>query len=129
MRDSRYKLARLNNGVEEFYDLQADPSEATNLISTMTTEQQSYYHRLRYELGSYTTSAVPAVTNPVKGTTFSMSLTYESGKTYTLWRCSDPGAGFWSPVSGASQTINGATITLTDPAPPSDRAFYSTMKE
>lgn len=129
LRDSRYKLARLNNGTEEFYDLQTDPYEATNLISVMTTEQQSYYHRLKYELGSYTTSAVPAVTNPVKGTSFSMSLAYESGKTYTLWRCTNLAGGFWAPVSSASQTINGATITLTDPTPPADRAFYSAMKE
>ena len=72
---------------------------------------------------------MPAVTNPVKGTSFSMSLAYESGKTYTLWRCTDLAGGFWAPVSSASQTINGATITLTDPAPPADRAFYSAMKE
>ena len=56
IRDDRYKLIRNRSGTDLFYDLQADPYEAINLlaggIGAMTAARQSYYYRLRFDLGA-----------------------------------------------------------------------------
>lgn len=58
IRDDRYKLIRFNTGVDQFYDILADPSEAINLlangIGAMTTIQQAFCYRLRFNLGGHT---------------------------------------------------------------------------
>ena len=50
MRDRQYKLLRFN-GVEEFYDLQADPYEHENLLTgELSAEERAAYGRLQAEI-------------------------------------------------------------------------------
>jgi arylsulfatase B len=53
IRNSRYKLIRFTNGNEEFYDLQNDTQEATNLLlNTLSSDAQSNYNTLSSQLNS-----------------------------------------------------------------------------
>ena len=49
IRNDRYKLINLNNGTQEFYDLQEDPLENENLISTLSQEQSNILTELETE--------------------------------------------------------------------------------
>ena len=134
LRDDRYKLIRNRTGTEEFYDLQTDPYESTNLfaggVNAMTAVQQSYYYRLRFYLGRYTTAATPPVTSAgLAAGSFSITAAQNAGATQTLWRCTDLPGGFWVPAPGATSSVSGTNITFTDPAPPAVAAFYSILAE
>lgn len=127
LRDSRYKLIRFNNGVDEFYDLQTDPYELTNLLASMTTEQRAYYDRLQFQLNGYSTNTGAFITSPTwTNQQFSCVLTQQAS--YTLWRCADVSTGFWSQVTNALATTNGSTVTITDISPPVGASFYSVVK-
>ena len=134
LRDDRYKLIRKKTGADEFYDLQPDPYEFTNLlasgVSAMTATRQSYYQRLRFDLGRYSTGTSPVVSSSgLSGSDFSMTVLQTAGATQTLWRCPDLAAGFWSPVSGATSIVSGSDITFTDAAPPATAAYCSVAAE
>ncbi len=59
LRDTQYKLTRLKNGPERFYDLNADPYESTNLIAggfgSMTAPRQAAYNSLATQLVDFNT--------------------------------------------------------------------------
>ena len=134
LRDDRYKLIRNKTGTDEFYDLQTDPYESTNLFAAgvggMTSTQQSYYYRLRYNLGRYTTATTPVASGwNLAGGSFSVTVPQIAGSTQNLWRCTNLVAGFWAPVSGATSSVNGTNVTFTDPARPSTSAYYSVVAE
>jgi arylsulfatase A-like enzyme len=134
LRDESYKLIRKNTGTEEFYDLQTDPYESTNLlaggVNAMTPTQQSYYYRLRFNLGRYTAATAPIATDPgLSAGGFMLTVPQAAGATQTLWRCDDLADGFWAPVNGATTSVNGSNITFTDPAPPVSPVFYSVLTE
>ena len=61
LRNSQYKVIRPKSGSDEFYDLVADPYEATNLlaggVNAMTSARQSAYYQLVADLGTYSTTA------------------------------------------------------------------------
>lgn len=127
LRDSRFKLIRFNNGVDEFYDLQTDPYELTNLFSAMTTEQRAYYDRLQFQLNGYSTNTGAFITLSA-WTNNQFSCTMTQSASYTLWRCDDVNTGFWSQVTNAVATTNGSTVTLKDVSAPAGTAFYSVVK-
>ncbi len=56
LRDSQYKLIRLKTGTDLFYDLTADPYEATNLVGAMNAAQTAAYNALVTALGNYNTA-------------------------------------------------------------------------
>ncbi|MBX7207847.1 MAG: sulfatase-like hydrolase/transferase [Verrucomicrobiaceae bacterium] len=56
IRDSQYKLIRLATGTDLFYDLNADPYEATNLVGSMNATQTTAYNNLVAQLASYNTA-------------------------------------------------------------------------
>ncbi len=128
LQDSRWKLIRFADSHDEFYDLQADPNENTNLLaSVLTTEQQQYRERLQFQLYGYSTNSGPHIATAAwQGGQFSCTLTQAAS--YALWRCDDLTTTFWTPVTNLIATTNGATVTLTDPAPPAERACYSVVK-
>jgi hypothetical protein len=96
----------------------------------MTATLQSYYYRLRFDLGRYTASATPSVTNSgLAAGSFTIAVPQNDSATQTLWRCIDLVARFWVPVPGATNSVSGTNITFTDPAPPSGTAFYSVLAE
>jgi arylsulfatase A-like enzyme len=127
LRDDRYKLIRFSDGRDEFYDLQTDPTELTNLNNSLTVEQKAYRDRLQFWMYRYTTNSGITIAVPqLNSGQFSCRVT--NAASYALWRCNDPATQFWSPVTNAFLTTNGAVVTLTDPTPPADRAFYSVVK-
>ena len=134
LRDDRYKIIRKGTGIDEFYDLQADPYESTNLlaggVSSMTATRQSYYYRLRFDLGRYTTATTPATSNPtLQSGKFSVTVAQNTGATQTMYRCTDLTNGFWAPTTGATSSLSGSNLTFSDPAPPAGSAFYSILSE
>ena len=127
LRDDRYKLIRFNNGMDEFYNLQTDPYELTNLFPAMTTEQRAYYDRLQFQLNGYSTNTGSYITGAMwTNNQFSCVLTQQAS--YALWRCDDVTMGFWSQVTNATATTNGSGVTLKDISPLAGRAFYSVVK-
>ncbi|MEO8616506.1 MAG: sulfatase-like hydrolase/transferase, partial [Luteolibacter sp.] len=134
LRDDRYKIVRYVTGVDEFYDLQVDPYELTNLfaggVTSMTATRQSYYYRLRFNLGKYTVATESfASSSEMDVSGFSLIVPKVSGSTQTLWRCTDLVQGFWAPVSAATSSLNGTNFTFKDPSPPLGSAFYSVLAE
>lgn len=134
LRDDRYKLIRNATGTDEFYDLLNDPYESSNLVTggvnAMTLERQTYYHRLRYGLGRYTSSTTPVASNVLmQNGSFRITVPKNATTTQTLYRCTDLQNDFWAPVAGATSSVSGSAITFTDPAPPATRAFYSVLTD
>lgn len=130
LRDERCKLIRFTDGHDEFYDLEADPYEGTNLLTaTLTALHQQHRDRLEFWLAGYSTNTGPSIVAPVLGGgRFSVSLSQTAGAGYALWRCDDPMAAFWSPVSGTLAGVTNSVVTLTDPSPTAGRAFYSVVQ-
>jgi hypothetical protein len=127
LRDDRYKLIRFTSGTEEFYNLQADPLELTNLTSIATTEQRQYLDRLRFQLNGYSTNTGAFIASST-WTNNQFSCTLTQSASYALWRCDDVNTGFWSQVTNAITTTNGSTVTLKDATPPAGKAYYSVVK-
>jgi arylsulfatase A-like enzyme len=128
LRDSRYKLLRFNAGNDEFYDLQADPHEGTNLLTGgMSVEQRQYYDRLQFWLYGYSTNTGARIVSALfTNAEFSCTLTQTAA--YALWRCNDLNTTFWSRVTNAIATTNGQVVTLNDPAPLPGASFYSVVR-
>ena len=134
LRDDQYKLIRNATGTDEFYDLLNDPYESTNLVTAgvnaMTLERQIYYHRLRYDLGRYTSSTTPTASNVlIQNGSFRITVPKNATTPQTLYRCTDLQNDFWVPVAGATSSVSGSDITFTDPSPPATRAFYSVLTD
>jgi arylsulfatase A-like enzyme len=133
IRDSRYKLIRFNNSTDEFYDITTDPAEATNLlaggISLMSAVRQSYYYRLRFNLGAYTAAATPSpLGHAISASGFDLTVPGSALATQTMWQSTD--LDFWSPVSGATRSSSsGGNITFTAPQPLPEKGFYSVLTE
>jgi arylsulfatase A-like enzyme len=132
LRDDRYKLIRFNTGTDEFYDLQSDPAESTNLLASgvaaMNSTNQARYHRLRFNLGAYNNTATPSpLSHSVGASGFSLVVPENTSATQTMWQSVD--LDFWAPVSGATRSASGGNVTFTAPAPLPEKAFYSVLTE
>lgn len=127
LRDDRYKLIRFNDGRDEFYDLQIDPTERTNLNSSLTATQKQYRDRLQFWLYGYTTNSGVTI-GPASWSAGQFSCVVTNLASYSLWRCDDLATQFWSPVTNAAAVTNGATVTLTDPDTLPERAFYRVVR-
>ena len=128
LRDDRFKLLRFSNGLDEFYDLQTDPYEATNLLNgTLTATQQQYHDRLFFWFYGYSTNSGPRIASSAwSNAQFSCTLTQAAS--YALWRCDDLATTFWSPVTNVVASTNGSSVTLKDVSPLATRGFYSVVK-
>ena len=127
LRDDRYKLIRFNDGHDEFYDLQTDPTELVNLNSTGTAEQKQYRDRLQFWLYGYTTNTGVTISSAAHASN-QFSCTVTNPASYALWRCNDLATQFWSPVTNAVATTNGSVVTLSDPGATAERSFYNVVK-
>jgi len=127
LRDDRYKLINFTDGRTEFYDLQTDPTELTNLNSSLTTTQKPYRDRLQFWMYGYTTNSGVTIASP-SWSTGQFSCTVTNTASHALWRCDDLTTQFWSPVTNAIATTNGSVVTLVDPTPLTDHAFYNVVK-
>lgn len=132
LRDDRYKLIRLNNGSDEFYDLSGDPAEVSNLIAgginSLSPAQLSNYYRLRFNLGAYQPNEPSLIlSHSYSPGGFSLTGPVASTGIQTLWQSTD--VDFWSPVAGAGNLASGANITLTAPPSAEGKIFYSILTE
>jgi arylsulfatase A-like enzyme len=127
LRDDRYKLINFTDGRTEFYDLQTDPTELTNLNSSLTATQKQYRDRLQFWMYGYTTNR-GVVIGPTAWSAGKFSCSVTNVASYALWRCDDLTTQFWSPVTNAVVATNGSLVTLTDPTPLMAQAFYSVVK-
>ena len=96
----------------------------------MTATRQSYYYRLRFDLGRYTTATTPTTSNPtLQSGKFSVTVAQNTGATQAMSRCTDLTNGFWAPTTGATTSLSASNLTFSDPAPPAGSAFYSVLSE
>jgi subtilisin family serine protease len=56
--------------------------------------------------------------------TLAVSVPFNPGLNYRLWRSSSPLGVSWSQVAGTIITTNGPALILSDPAPPAGMQFY-----
>lgn len=132
LRDDRYKIIRLNNGSDEFYDLLNDPAETGNLlaggINSLSPAQLGYYYRLRFNLGAYQPGdPVPPLSHSFSETGFSLTVPTAVSGTQSLWHSRD--LDFWSPVPGATSSVIGQETTFTAPVSGGARGFFSALTE
>jgi len=127
LRDQRYKLIRFNDGHDQFFDLQSDPTELTDLNNALTATQQAYRDRLQFWLYGYSTNSGVTLSNAAMNAG-QFSCAVNGLGSYALWRCEDLTTQFWSPVTNAIKSTNGSIVTLADPAPTADMSFYSVVK-
>jgi arylsulfatase B len=132
IRDERYKLIRLNNGLDHFHDLLTDPSEANNLLAngipSMSADLQARYHRLRFNLGDYTqNSSSPPISHSLDASGFTLVVPENPAASQTLWQCTD--LDFWAPVSGVIRTASNGNLHFTAPPPLPDKGFFSILTE
>lgn len=118
------KLIRWDTGAEEFYDLAADPLESTNLIGrSLSAAQQAGLDQIRGKLvvwANTPTIHAKALTNGA----FSADASWFVNANFSLWRSTDLTTTNWIRVTNAITQDRGDVIRLTDPQPPTGKAFY-----
>lgn len=135
VRGQRYKLIKLDSGLQLFFDLQTDPYEHTNLfgfpssLTNLTSPQLVVYAAMTNKLASWhNVPSRPAITQPMAVTnTLKLSVPEQVGIAYSLERSASLTAPTWTEVTNYVRQIetNAAIISLTDPTPaPPARAFY-----
>lgn len=125
LRNERYKLIRFDDNRDEFYDLLADPYEATNLLTnTMSGVRTENYNGLSFALGRYQQVFTNTITGVAAG---SVTVQRDTNLTYTLWRAPLPSDNSWTPLTNALVATNGSFVTLTDTNAPTSNALYSVM--
>lgn len=133
LRNTRYKLIRFNNGHDEFYDLLADPYEATNLLNTaMTSVQSGNYYALMMKLGDYQIALTPPVITGFarSNAQFTVTVRRTNSVSYGLWRAADLHGLAWAPLTNAVIVTNSATVvTLADTNAPAAQSFYRVVSQ
>jgi arylsulfatase A-like enzyme len=133
IRDDRYKLLRSNAGNDEFYDLQIDPAETTNLFAGgrtgLNVTQRARYDRLRFNFSDFSSlSSVAPVTHGIVNGNFFLSVPDLANYRESLWTCSD--LDYWAPAENVASAVQGGHATFSqaiDPAKP--RKFFSVLRE
>jgi len=129
VRGQRYKLIKLDIGLQLFFDLQTDPYEHTNLFGNLTTPQLAVFAAMTNRLAGW--HNVPAAPNITQTTNASgklmLSVAEQVGIAYSLERSPEVISPAWTEVPNYARQVetNAALVSLTDPAPtPPARAFY-----
>lgn len=125
--DARYKLIRFGDGRSEFYDLEADALETTNLLASaagLAPTVQAAYDRLAAKLDAWANPPPTAtLTRPrLASGIFEVQVSSTVPGTHQLQRAANPAGGAWQNV-GTPAT--GTAVTLSDPGPnPAAPGFY-----
>jgi arylsulfatase B len=126
-RGPRYKLIKLDAGLQLFYDLQTDPYEHTNLFGNLTPQQLLAYASLTNRLTEWhNTPVAPAAAGfHVESGAFTMSVSEQLGIAYSLVRATNLTAPQWLPMTNFVREIHPTEpiVLLSDPSPPA-AAFY-----
>lgn len=127
LRNDRYKLIRLQNRSEAFFDLASDAYETANLLTNaLDGAQTSNYHGLAFALGRYEDVFTNAIAG--FGADGGVTVARNTNVTYALWRAALPSDNAWTPVTNAAVTTNGGFITLREINALADGpVFYSVM--
>jgi arylsulfatase A-like enzyme len=129
VRGARYKLISLDDGLQLFYDLQADPLEKTNLLATppLTLAQTQAMAGLMAKLTNWHNPPMPPTIGKWKkeNNGFTVTVPEQLGITYELQRVNAVDSTNWIVVANFGREIctNAAEVILTDPSPPA-RRFY-----
>lgn len=133
LQDGRYKLISFTAGRQEFYDLQNDPYESTNLLNTaMSATTLGNYYSLLMKLGDYQIALTPPVITGLAKTNAQFTVTVQRNPTnsYGLWRASSLAAPAWAPLTNAIIVTNAMTsVTLTDTNTSSSQNFYRVVAQ
>lgn len=122
-RRGRFKLIEFTGGTEEYYDLETDPLEATNLLTrVLTTEQSGALASLRARLDAWVN--VPNVVTQHLATRFEAEVGWFANATLGLWRTPVLEPASWSRVTNAVVEDRGTVFRLSDPTPPSGQGWY-----
>ena len=133
LHNPQYKVIAFSNGTNEFYDLNSDPYEATNLLKTaMNATQSGNYYSLVLKLGDYQTALARPVINSVARSNLQFAVNVQRNLTnsYGLWRAGALDGLNWSPLTNALVVTNGASsVTLTDTNAAAAQNFYRVMAQ
>ncbi len=126
---AQYKLIRWDTGAEELYDLAADPTEATNLLTRpLAGAPQASLDQLRARLAAWTNT--PKIhAEALTSSAFIADAGWFVNADFTLWRTADLATVNWVRVTNAAVQDRGDTIRLTDPQPSGGKAFYRVRQE
>jgi arylsulfatase A-like enzyme len=116
LKNTQYKLIHFYDRHDEFYDLQNDPYEAVNLLTSgMTAAAQSNYYGLSMKLAGYQSTLTQPTITPTLNLNGQFSANVPvTNVNYTLWRAPTLDDYAWVPLTGAMVVTNGSTVTLTD---------------
>jgi arylsulfatase A-like enzyme len=127
LRNARFKLIQFTEtGTEEFYDLLADPTEKTNLLSgTLTGSQLGEYYSLEMRLGLYqNTLNAPTISSFSLATNRFSATVLRTTNNFRLWQAETLGDLAWAPIADAMIVTNGASVTLTHTNATSAASYY-----
>jgi arylsulfatase A-like enzyme len=137
-RGQRYKLVKLDNGPQRFYDLQDDPYEADNLLglppnwNNLTATQRVVYAGLTNRLARWHNPPVaPTIINweaPPRAPALTLTVPEQLGIAYELARANVVTATNWISVTNFIREVrtNAAAVTLKAAAPSSTGFFRVT---
>lgn len=135
IRGTRYKLIRLDNGREQFFDLTTDALESNNLLgvpaatSNLTAAQSAAYGVLSDRLSQLHHAAPqPPSLSPQRLPNGSMAFTVaeELGTLFRLERSDHVSPSNWSAVTNTWTSVDDQAplVTLLDHSPEPNAAFY-----
>jgi len=126
IRDSQYKLIRIEGSSDLLFDMVADPLEATNLLSdSLTEEEQTAYDSLTNELAD--TINTPYIHDAYMDgdEDFNVEIGWFHHEGLSLYRTENLLSNDWTLVAGQEFEDNGGhTLVLRDPSPPVSNAYY-----
>ncbi|MBI5387097.1 MAG: sulfatase-like hydrolase/transferase [Verrucomicrobia bacterium] len=126
-RNRQFKLILFDNGVQEMYDLSADPYEHTNLLSGwLTSVQQTNYTALMRQLSAWQTASAPVVVNFARESDrFYVTSTHEADLRCWLWRNDRLDYPVWTVLTNVNTISLSSTHTrIIDTNPPDTHGFY-----
>lgn len=131
-RGERYKVIQLDNGLQAFYDLHADPYESNNLLGNLSQAQRVAYAGLTNRLaGWHNPPIAPTIMGvQVESGAVKLSVPEQLGIAYSLVRATSLSALNWVEVTNFIRQVHldEAAVTVADPAPPAP-AFYRVVAQ
>jgi len=126
IRDSQYKLIRIEGSSDLLFDMDADPLEASNLLSgSLTVGEQAAYNSLTNKLENLINTPILHNSYMDGEGNFNVEIGWFHNDGFTLYRTENLVSNNWTVVGGQEFENNGdPTLILRDPAPPASTAFY-----